>query len=675
MRFPLPSRVDVLTAAVLFALSFATCFGAMKSFRAVGLQPQFYQGNFDPAVNMACGHGFVTTLGESPVPLTDFLQLRRNDFDCAWLAEALPRGEVTWNATWYYLYGTCAAVWKVFGISWTVLDGLVALFGGIVSVALYGLFRLVTARWAATAATFVLLVSPANLTHLLSLRDYSKAPFVLTAVLILAVLVVKPLERGGVIVLAAAYGALVGFGYGFRSDLAVMVPFGLFVVLALLPGGWRHNVARNVGAFAVLLVTFGGMSWPALSGLGRHGGCQFHYALLGLTTPLTNELGVAPSLYRFGSHFLDTFIDLKVGDYAHRVLDMPVPLLCSAEYDVASAGLFRQIVDTFPADLILHTYASVSLILRAGLAIPAMMQPAPPFPSFEIVTSSYQFLNYMTQSAAPLGLPLTLAAIGLAWSKSARLGIALTAFVLFLAGYPAIEFEQRHWFHLRFIPWWAGLCLITNLVIHGPNLGARTGLLRAVVGTVGLVGALSVALVSVRAYQTRSVTALIEQYVSAHAEVVPFLRVGSQLHVEWAPRDYAAEPEHRASDLLVVTLEGAECAGDGPLTLRAQYDADAPSHDLSEDIVLIRPAPGEGQTQVFVPVFWQGFADQTYLRFARFEMSGAPSTCITQVGRVTEGSALPLWIETQVPPDWRSHRLYQSFRLPRLLAAVVARLP
>src|SRR4029077_3204812 len=101
-------------------------------------------------------------------------------------------------------------------VSWTALDGLVALLAGGVSVLLYRLFRIVPGRAVAAGLTLLLTLSPANLRQLPALRDYSKAPFVLAAILILAVLVVRPMRRSATLALAALYGAVVGFGYGFR---------------------------------------------------------------------------------------------------------------------------------------------------------------------------------------------------------------------------------------------------------------------------------------------------------------------------------------------------------------------------------------------------------------------------------------------------------------------------
>ena len=660
--------IEAVVAGALFVASMGASQAAMRGFRAAGAQPLFYQANFEPAVMMACGRGFVT----SPLPskeLADFLNVARDDFDCARLPAAMVEQSLTSpaNANWYYLYGAAAAVWKLTGVSWTALDILVCSFSAVSTVLLYGLFRLITVRAVAAALAMLLTLSPANLTHLLSLRDYSKTPFVLAGILILAALVMRPMQRVATLVLAAAYGTVVGVGYGFRGDLAVMVPFGAIAVLAFLPGSFRANVWRNALAAAVLLVAFLAVAWPVISGLAL-GGCQYHFSLLGLTEPLTDELRLTPSLYRFGQHLSDTFADLKVGDYAARVLHAPVPGLCTAEYDTASGQLYFQMARTFPADFVVRAYASVLMILRVGLAIPTMMQPMPPFPASETMGVIYRSLGAVTSLLAPLGVLVTLLAVMAAWASSIRLGLALTAFVLFLAGYPAIRFDERHWFHLRFIPWWAAALVATQLLQLGARAWDRARLIRAGVAMAVVFGLLVITLGALRLVQTRNVGQLITQYIGAPKDILKIhAKDGSSILVDWQPRDYGRSPAHRASDLVVVTLDSTRCAGAGSLGLTVRYDADVPSHDMSTTFSVARPASAATPTDVFVPVYWQGAGDRVELRFSGIQLTGAPVACIAQVARVTDAANLPLWLDAQVPADWASHRLYESMRPPRLL--------
>jgi hypothetical protein len=190
-----------------------------------------------------------------------------------------------------------------------------------------------------------------------------------------------------------------------------------------------------------------------------------------------------------------------------------------------------------------------------------------------------------------------------------------------------------------------------------------------VVGSVGLIVALAVALAALRAIQTRSVRGLIAAYLAAPTEDLPIVRGASTIAVDWRPRDYGRGRERRGSDFVVVTLDTAACRGSGPMRLMVRYDVDTQDggHDLSTAFTLARPEIGAEPTRVFIPVFWAGTPSQTFLRFSGFELAGAPSACVGRVARVTAGDRLPLWLEVQVPADWSTQRLYQTIEPPRFL--------
>lgn len=655
--------------AVLFAVSLVASQLAMGSMRAAGAEPFFYQSNFEPAVMMACGRGFVTPPTPPPA-LTEFLAVRRNEFDCSQLPAGMTELPLTTPATanWYYLYATVAAVWKVTGVSWSALDLVGSAMSAAGTVFLYGLFRL--AAGAGLAATFalVLTMSPANLTHLLSLRDYSKAPFVLGAVWILGALVVRPMGRAATLVLAAAYGLGVGLGYGFRGDLAVMVPFGAGVVLLFLPGSWRQHAGRNVQAMAVLLAAFVLAAWPIINGL-KLGGCQYHFSMLGLTEPLTTELRLTPSVYRFSEHMTDTFADLKTGDYAARVLGMPAPLLCTADYDTASGRLYFDLARMFPADFVVRAYASVLMILRVGLAIPEAMLPMAPFPGNGAMTSAYHLVNLVTSPVSALGVVVTFAAIAVAFATSMRLGLALTAFVLFLSGYPAIRFDERHWFHLRFIPWWAAALLAARLWHWRAQPIERARLARGAAALAVVLVGMAAALGLIRQVQSTRVEKLMQAYLDAPTEPLATTVTGpAMMRVAWQPREDAAPPFHRGADMIAVTLSATGCAGDGELAITATYDADVPSHDLATTLTVPRPVMGAAPTRLFIPVFSQGIEDRTELRFSGLRVAGAPAACIAQVARLSRDTWIPIWVDAKLAADWQNRPLYQSMRLPRLLS-------
>ena len=645
----------------MFLIGVGIGAGILQIYRAGGGVPRFYQETFGPAVMLACGYGFTAPGATAPKSVQAFLLLEQQVFNCADFPANAVGEKVTSHGTWYYLYGTTAAIWKVFGVSWRVLDWLAAVFVGVSLATLYGLFRLVAGRAASVMVALLLTLLPVNLVQMPELRDFSKVPFVLLSVYLLARLVIRPTTTRMTIALSALFGVVVGFGYGFRTDLMIMAPFGFAIIFSLLPGEWLREWKRNLAALVAAVVAFLLIAAAPLRGL-ETGSCQFHVSILGLTDPMTERLNVSNGIYSLGGHFQDTFVDLKVGDRASRVAGLGVPNLCDPSYDRASRELFFDYAGTFPADLIARAYAAVLVVLRSGMQVPDLYGPLTKIPELVHLLES---IKQRPDVMGLIGPMVTFAAVCVAWASSARLGIALTAFVLFLTGYPAIEFESRHWFHLRFIPWWSLLLLMTVTFRHRPALQDRRHWRRGVIPAAVTVVLMVLTLAVVRIYQHRSVALLAEGYSAASLEQLGTRpRVGGGIDVDWRPEDAGGGPNHRASDMLVVTIDSRGCAAPGPIDLRIGYDADASAHDMSSTVRVRRGVQGSEPTRVYFPVFMQGFLEHTYLRFSHLEVPGGDSDCVSAVARFADRKAIPLWIQMQLPPDWRDGPLHQRIATP-----------
>src|SRR5437764_4381798 len=173
--------------AVIVLLLFVTAASWSTSYwkrsLQAGRQPSFYQLYYEPAVMMACGHGFVQA--DPPLQaITDFILLKRDALSC----DDIPRGTrlndrgLAQKKAWIYLLSTVAFAWRVLGISWSGLGPLFGvLFGGTI-VAAYGIFRLGMGRRLATLCALALTVSSVHLQNLPHFRDYAKAPLTLTLI-------------------------------------------------------------------------------------------------------------------------------------------------------------------------------------------------------------------------------------------------------------------------------------------------------------------------------------------------------------------------------------------------------------------------------------------------------------------------------------------------------------
>ena len=116
--------------------------------------------------------------------------------------------------------------------------------------------------------------------------------------------------------------------------------------------------------------------------------------------------------------------------------------------------------------------------------------------------------------------------------------------------------------------------------------------------------------------------------------------------------------------MLVITVAPEGCGSVGPVDMVIRYEAPLISHNLTSPLKVQRAAGGP--TQIFFPVFALKEFDRTLLRFSGLEVQGRSVDCITRVARFTDRS-LPLWMQVQVPADWRDRWYYQSLRYPRIL--------
>ena len=231
---------------------------------------------------------------------------------------------------------------------------------------------------------------------------------------------------------------------------------------------------------------------------------------------------------------------------------------------------------------------------------------------------------------------------------SIRLGFFAWFVVLYFGGYPAIQFQTRHHFHLEFITWWAAgftiqqLAFAVRRLFHaGPWLDAlrRAAGRVAVVSltaAVTLVGVLGVA----RWYQQRRATELFDAYIAAPAS--PLALAG----VELARAEGTTWPQ-----FVEVRLNEAACGPNPVVTFR--YNVTPADGDLSRTFAIDRPSPVPGVTRFFLPVF---------ALFKGVEFSDDRPGCVLGVSKVTDLTQFPLLLGAVLPPDWKGLPLHQRLR-------------
>lgn len=643
---------EALLIVVLFVV--AAWWGSRYVTRFVesGRRPFFYQNYFEPAVMLACGRGFVVAQ-ERPQALDDFLFQRSDTFDCASVASPLMAGpEGVYQYGWYYLMLSVGLAWKVLGVSWSGLAPYFGLLFGTVIVLAYALFRLAAPPALALAPALALTASSLHLQNLPHLRDYAKAPFVLALILLMAWLVRRPMRRAALLGVAALYGAVLGVGYGFRSDLLANIPPFVVAMLLFLPGGVTRNIGIKAAALVLAVATFAVTAWPVATFVAARGGCQWHVALLGLDSRFTDDLGVAPSFYQWHNNYSDEYIATTAGSYQNRTRALGPMEYCSAEYDAATGAYFRDIVRRVPGDVVTRAYASVLRILD----LPLYWWGAA---SAGVDESSFSARGRLLRYAAggvTLAALVSVAALG---AHSTRIGTFALLFVLYFGGYPSIQFSNRHFFHLEFIGWWAMTFLLWQAARSWRHRGDARELVQCpdwrVFGTravrfaavAGVLVMLPVPLL--RAYQDREVEVMTLGLLNAPREPVAVAAAADgflKLTTTTSPQDAMR------TDYLDVHLDRASCPDGFGLGLR--YAAPDPFYDFSGPVRFV-PA-GTSPERVLVPV---------YRYFDGLTLTGAPGACVSRVERVTLGPQLSVLPVLTLPPDWQDGPLHQALKPSR----------
>lgn len=662
----------------LFVAAAAVAAWYVPRFIASGGKPWFYQQEFGPAVMTACGRGYVNPDPRALPALEAFLNRTADEITCAQVAAVPTLPLSSMQRAFRYLIMTAGTTWRLQGqVAWSALTPLYGLLYGITIVLAFAIFRQGMGRALATVAAVALIGSTLHLNNVAHLRDYAKAPFVLGLVLCAIRLVRVPRSSRSTLALAAAVGLLTGIGIGFRNDLLVAIPAFLGVFALFLPGSIREQWAVRAGALAVYVLAVYVAMWPMSSQYTTGGGSSTqHLVLLGLTPAFSADLGANNSrLYEVGFEYrdelalaiIDNYADRKLGD--HRFLPM-----YGADYDRTASRVLADLARAFPADLLVRVYASAIRITElphstttAALVVPEFL----PAPVQWVLLWKADALR-LFGALWPWPFVITLVSLSVV---SVRLGLFAALFVFYLSGYPALQFQERHFFHLEFVGWWAlgfsaALAGRAALAIRGERRAAWLRELRPSIGWPMAAGraaavwsALAVAVMAplwgLRQYQEKNGEELIAQIAEAPRAAIDLTPVAAgdgRVRYE-APGLSATLPADAGvhASYLVAEIGGSAC--DAMVVEATQrYQASSASYDFTHSRRLPVPVSDE-PVRWFFPAYFRipesanPAADA--FAFAGVELPAAQASCLVRLSRVTDASRYPVLLDMQLPPDWR----------------------
>ncbi len=445
------------------------------------------------------------------------------------------------------------------------------------SMAVYGISRLaMPAPWSLfVALAFTWNSAVYSQMHLF--RDFSKAPFILITVFLLACAVSRRLSWKEYLATAVLIGLVSGAGLGFRSDMLILVPLSIIVLFTC-----RLKFTRYVHAFrpaaAILLILFFILAgFPVLR---SHTSASFetgHDFILGYSSRCGQEMGtLVPASYE--KHYLshDVYTAWKTWSAAYRGMSMD-----SAELHQAltseDGGLSKMVgnyigalISIFPGDLLTRAYAAV-LRCTVGLCGSEI------FPAFLFESCGFLFVLCGLLFVAATDL-------WLAWQILLMLSL--------FCGYTSLQFGLRHAFHTSFVPYWFGCFTLYHAFAFIRRRKKGAGAPWKISGAAPYVGramiwlavsflAFYVPLMAARWVQRRQVDRLLDSYLSAprtpiQHKMIPNwtgkTRVAPERHYPCQPCDpYPPFPRFRQRVLVARFKESPE-----PLALDIDYEWSKP---------------------------------------------------------------------------------------------------
>jgi len=300
---------------VLALLIGAVWYGLFASNHAVNPPDYHY---LSPAIAVAAGKGFHSAMPVPGSPLDDFLARRTMTLD--WEAAAsMPIGPPDrFHETTRYLINIVGYWWRIVGISWPSIGAVGAALHALTVAGTYAVIRVFLPWPFAAAGAIWMCTSTIQLALIPHVRDYSKGAFIIAVLPLIALLSLRCPSRLSLGVAAAATGALIGIGIGFKMDVAIMLPLAAACVVLLRDRRPWSGLARKAEALAILVAAFFIAAGPLLYRMSAGGSNSFHVILLGFSSSFDVPLGLDRSVYDILPFYSDGYVANVVQQYSGR---------------------------------------------------------------------------------------------------------------------------------------------------------------------------------------------------------------------------------------------------------------------------------------------------------------------------------------------------------------------
>lgn len=526
---------------IKFDVFFSIAFLILGPFLIINLLSQnnyytfFYQFFIPESISWACDKGFF--FPESPIlEYGRFATGSVFTFDCSVLSSVKFLDQ---TGFYYkiqpYLTWLVAICWYIFGASYeSLLPISYALYGAYISGVFLLCRQFLNPIFSCAIAIFIA-VSPLSAYMAIELRDFSKAPFFIWSLYFL-IKTVRSTNCSHRIFFVTLTSSVIALGYGFRSDLIVMVPFGFVFILTYLLIEYCKSNKRNISQFYILpifVLTFVAVAYPIWSNIS-FGGYSGTFVMQGMSEPFRIESNISKANYTTGWQYSD---ELTLSSVA-AVLSTKNPNWDTVEQanipGITTSNSFQQSTeymvswaDIFIGDLFTQSMKSVGWIL----SFPNFLSRPHPLPSpvwkksihnhqvFKKTLSIYEYLS--REWFVYVGIVGFISLIYLSYIKSPAESVSLLILLTMLFSYTGLQFSLRHVFHLEFF--W--LLFLFSIFSAAPKIINNFKKFSIVIG---IVSALLIFIVSAYylalAYQHTILSSEVEKLLSLPQSEVQTLR-------------------------------------------------------------------------------------------------------------------------------------------------------
>lgn len=409
-------------------------------------QGRFNQYNMEPVVLKACMGRFVVldliNVKDGGIfvnSLKDFIGLQRQSFDCSSLPSDVPvlewepdtyQRELKYVHAHYHVMQTISFLWTIFGVKWQVLNHLYAALFAVAFGFSYLLFRMAVPAVPAFVGVTLFFLNPPMVEVYLRMRDFSKIPFIITALWCLVMLVKEAQPPRKFLMLICAAGIALGIGAGFRIDTIYIAPLflaGLFSLVKLPSGkGLGFRLWCGIIFVGLLAVCLSPIIYYAPSKSKKA-----HVLSLGQTDYFAARLDIQPPSYSLGHYYLDEHICTTAKGQGY-IKGWDIKDCTGLDYAEAITEMYKNYMLMTPGDQLTRAVSGFIQVLKRNFG-----------PQGERDYFAGRLQGYLPAS-------ITLASLVLLACYQFQTAVLAFLTLAYLGGIGSLLYDTRHILHLDF---------------------------------------------------------------------------------------------------------------------------------------------------------------------------------------------------------------------------------